>query len=260
MKKVSCVISDVLLEDFNYVNGFELIHKTLEFFETKKVTTQVMVRIPSSSPSHSPFPSLTCFPILSSVCVCVCVCVYVCGWIFKMKKGELLEVLFKFVYVGKEDIKLSNSVTPYNHNLHQQIMSNQKLEGTASDESFQNLKAKNQNVFRAVQQYFLKSKNDEYRIKILDNFLSVYSSNFLNFLLLQPLNTFSHFIDAFDRFSNELRVRTLLPSFPFVSSFLFPSPLSSFSFILDLISYPIQFPPLSSLYPSSPLLSSPLLS
>jgi hypothetical protein len=85
------------------------------------------------------------------------------------------------------------SISPYNNPVLNVTESNQNC--------VRNIKA-----FQIFQSFFLSSKYDEIKLKILDNILSIYASNYLNFLLLQQLHTLAHFIEDFENQSNEVKV------------------------------------------------------
>jgi len=68
-----------------------------------------------------------------------------------------------------------------------------------------NTAVRNTKAFQILQSYFLQSKNEQLRLRVLDCILGVYAANTLNFLLLQQLHTLAHFIEEFTSLSYELK-------------------------------------------------------
>eukprot|EP01133_Synstelium_polycarpum_P015508 gene15508-18419_t len=102
----------------------------------------------------------------------------------------LLESLCSLVYVGYGHITIpQTSPVPYQTSIAHLI----------KDISTQSNIAKNESAFLVLERYFLRSKVEENRLKILDRILSIYSSNPVNFLLLQHLNTLPNFIVEYDK-------------------------------------------------------------
>ncbi|KAK5575935.1 hypothetical protein RB653_007070 [Dictyostelium firmibasis] len=113
---------------------------------------------------------------------------------------QLLDSICSLVYVGYGNVSLpvENSSVPY-----QSSINNLK------EISNQNYISKNGNAFKVLERYFLKSSYEENRVKILDRILSVYSSNTVNFILLQHTSTLTKFIQEYESLSNGLKLHVM---------------------------------------------------
>ncbi|EGC32207.1 hypothetical protein DICPUDRAFT_155867 [Dictyostelium purpureum] len=107
----------------------------------------------------------------------------------------LLDSISHLIYVGYGNINIpDHSPVPYQSSI-------QNLKEISN----QNYIAKNGNAFKVLEQYFLKSSYEENRVKILDKILSIYSSNPVNFILLQHTNTLTKLIQDYESLSNDLK-------------------------------------------------------
>jgi hypothetical protein len=105
-----------------------------------------------------------------------------------------LDVIGSFVYVGREQLSVPASISPYNNPVIESVKDQERI-------------VRNLTAFQILQNYFLVSQRIEYRARVLDTILSNYAANYLNFLLLQQLHTLAHFIEAFETLEFELKVR-----------------------------------------------------
>eukprot|EP01132_Coremiostelium_polycephalum_P005552 gene5552-6914_t len=137
---------------------------------------------------------------------------------------QLLDSIVTLVYIGYGTIAIpESSVVPYQSSI-----------PNIKEISNQVNIAKNENAFLVLEKYFIRSRVEENRLKILDRILGIYSSNLLNFIVLQHLNTLTKFIQEYESISNKLK-QTIMKIVCFVVTVLNCIPfqeLSTFSLLI----------------------------
>ena len=106
---------------------------------------------------------------------------------------HVLELVSQLVYVGTENLSISNTNSPY-------YAPGPVLTAPGAPEEANSVR--NLDAFQVLHNYFLMSSDrcGDLQLKVLDCILSIYAANYTNFVLLQQLHTLAHFLESFHTF------------------------------------------------------------